>query len=58
MREPAMKDITYRLLTLGELTDTAQGDEFWDGYIWYPTTRAGRLIHEGLVGAYRRPLNP
>lgn len=56
-RRTTMKDITYRLLTPGELTDPAQGDEFWDGYTWHPTTRAGHLIHEGLVGAYRRPLN-
>lgn len=47
----------YRLLKSGEITDTKQGDQFQvSPKKWVPTARAGRLIHDGLVGAYRRPI--
>lgn len=47
----------YRWLTEGELTDPAKGDEFnQGGGLWTATQRTGRLVHAGLVGAYRRPM--
>jgi hypothetical protein len=46
----------YRILREGELTEIAKGDEFDTNEGWVPTVRDGRLIHAGLVGAYRRPV--
>ncbi len=47
----------YVLLTEGELTRA--GDEFQKSPgQWWPTSRIGRLVHSGLVGAYRRPTTP
>jgi len=46
----------YRLLQSGETTDPRQGDQFNTNRGWVPTVRDGRLIHDGLVGAYRRPI--
>lgn len=54
-------DPGYRWLTDGELTDPKKGDEFNQGsgagHGWHLTSRTGRLVHAGLVGAYRRPIS-
>lgn len=47
----------YRLLKAGETTDPKQGDQFQERpKKWVPTGRDGRIVHQGLVGAYRRPI--
>lgn len=47
----------YRLLKEGETTDTKLGDQFLEApKRWVTSIRDGRIIHKGLVGAYRRPI--
>ena len=48
----------YRLLKAGETTDPKQEDKFQESPgKWVPTVRDGRIVHAGLVGAYRRPIS-
>lgn len=51
----ASKKPRYEILQAGALTQ--EGDEFQEEPDkWVPSFRVGRLIHEALVGSYRRPI--